>query len=219
MSSFCPSFYRQHGFILIPFYAAPLYLALGQFTTRAAAEGPRGGGSRARPWLRAGDARLGPRLQAAAQGRSAPRMLTMGCLAYDAGEGEVRLGAARARGGVARDERGDRGALVAAIEAMGRIYAALGGEMFLDAYRERGTVHTSHPLGGCRDGRARRAARRGRLNGETFATAEPVRGRRSHHSVGAVREPEPHHRRGGRAIAGGLLAGQGLRSLRDRLQA
>ena len=38
----------------------------------------------------------------------------------------------------------------AAVETMGRIYSALGGEMFLDGYRKDGTVHTSHPLGGCR---------------------------------------------------------------------
>lgn len=32
-----------------------------------------------------------------------------------------------------------------AVEAMGRIYTALGGEMFLDGSRKDGTVHTSPP--------------------------------------------------------------------------
>jgi choline dehydrogenase-like flavoprotein len=40
---------------------------------------------------------------------------------------------------------------------MRRIYDALGGEMYLDAYRKDGTVNTAHPLGGCRMSDAGRA--------------------------------------------------------------
>ncbi len=77
-------------------------------------------------------------------------MLTMGCLALDRCEGEIRL-------------RGDSVAVSwptthpeterrwsAAVGAMRAIYEQLGGEMYLDGYREHGTVNTAHPLGGCR---------------------------------------------------------------------
>ncbi|MFT3836037.1 MAG: GMC family oxidoreductase N-terminal domain-containing protein [Myxococcaceae bacterium] len=66
MSSFCPSYFQQHQFILIPFYAAPLYLALGQFASLLKPEQP-GATGRGFDERRRRRARLGPRLQAAAE--------------------------------------------------------------------------------------------------------------------------------------------------------
>jgi choline dehydrogenase-like flavoprotein len=149
MSSFCPSFFSTTKAILIPFYAAPLYLALGQFSTllRAQDPGARGRGSTGvaageRDWGLAYKQRIA---------RFGRRMLTMGCLCLDDGEGEIRLDANRrptVRWAATSAQTEARWS--AAVDAMAKIYAALGGEMYLDAYRKDGTVHTSHPLGGCR---------------------------------------------------------------------
>ncbi len=155
MSSFCPSFFPRHKFILIPFYAAPLYLSLGTFTTLLRPERPGARGRRSTEVAKGPDGRAERDWGLAYKrrlSRFGSRMLTMGCLALDACEGELRL------------LPEDRGAHVswretselteqrwsAAIEAMQRIYEALGGELFLDTYRKDGTVNTSHPLGGCR---------------------------------------------------------------------
>ena len=154
MSSFCPSFWAEHQFLLIPFYAAPLYLALNQFSTLVPAHRPdaRGRGSTG--------VRISP------DGEPVPdwgegymdrlslfgrRMLTMGCLALDESEGRIELGA-DGRSPEVRWEQTDPATerrWNAAVDTMARIYDALGGEMFLDAYRKDGTVSTSHPLGGC----------------------------------------------------------------------
>ncbi len=157
MSSFCPSFWRQHQFILIPFYAAPLYFSLGQISTLLPAERPDAVG------------RASTRVARGAGGRPVPdwglgykerlklfssRMMTMGCLALDACEGEIRLGAdddnrryeVRWRETDAETEQ----RWSAAVDSMRRIYEALGGELYLDGYRKDGVVNSSHPLGGCR---------------------------------------------------------------------
>ena len=149
MSSFSPSFFAAHKFILIPFYAAPLHLALGQFTTlsRAADPAARGRGSTdvtdgERDWGLAYKQRMQ---------RFGKRMLTMGCLCLDDCEGEIRLESQNhpiLRWPATSAQTEARWS--AAIDAMSKIYAALGGEMYLDSYRKDGTVHTSHPLGGCR---------------------------------------------------------------------
>jgi cholesterol oxidase len=150
MSSFCPSFWRSHQFILIPFYAAPFYLSIGQPSTLLRARDPVsvGRGSTAiapgeRDWGMAYKKRLND---------FGPRMMTMGCLALDACEGEIRL---RSDGRSAQVAWAGTAASTerrwsAALEAMRSIYDALGGEMFLDSYRKDGTVNTAHPLGGCR---------------------------------------------------------------------
>jgi len=152
MSSFTPSFWKEHRFILIPFYAAPMYPALGQFTTLLPPEDPHA----------LGRASTGPKRQS--DGRPVPswgrgykerlslfsrRMMTMGCLAVDDSEGAVELGPdgrteVRWRETSAQTEA----RWSAAVDAMRRIYEALGGELFLDGYRFDGAVNTSHPLGG-----------------------------------------------------------------------
>lgn len=154
MSSFCPSFWPEHRFLLIPFYASPIYLALSQFTSLLPPELPdaRGRGS------------TGPKISP--DGSAVPdwgegymerlslfgsRMLTMGCLALDESEGRIELG----RDGRTPEVRwpdthpATEARWSAAVDAMHGIYRALGGEMFLDTYRRAGTVSTSHPLGGC----------------------------------------------------------------------
>jgi choline dehydrogenase-like flavoprotein len=150
MSSFCPSFWRSHQFILIPFYAAPFYLSIGQPSTLLRAKDPRATGrmsTRVADGERDWGAVYRARLDAIGT-----RLLTMGCLALDACEGKIRL---RADGRTAEAVWPDTAPSTerrwnAAVEAMRKIYAALGGEMFLDSYRKDGTVNTAHPLGGCR---------------------------------------------------------------------
>jgi enediyne biosynthesis protein E9 len=152
MSSFCPSFFAEHKFILIPFFASPLYLALGQPSTLLRAENPlaNGRGSTGpakteRDWGALYKSRLTS---------FGSRMLTMGCLALDDSEGEIRV----AKNGSTYEVRwGQTSARTEAtwsraVSTMRNIYEALGGEMFLDAYRKDGTVNTAHPLGGCRMG-------------------------------------------------------------------
>jgi cholesterol oxidase len=148
MSSFCPSFWKEHKFLLIPFHADPLYVALGRPTTllRGADALFERGATKVsdgeRDWGLAFKQRFST---------FGPRALTMGCLALDQCEGEIRLGR-DGRTEVAwestRPETDARWRK--AIDTMRRIYEALGGEMFLDGYRKDGTVSTAHPLGGCR---------------------------------------------------------------------
>lgn len=151
MSSFCPSFFAEHQFILIPFYAAPLYLSLGKPASflRAESDGFSRGdvdaakdasGKRERPYGQTYKTRL----------RSfGDKTLTMGCLALDDGEGEVVLGRLGTEVRWRETSSSTNARWSAAFDAMRKIYAALGGEMFLDAYRKDGTVSTAHPLGGC----------------------------------------------------------------------
>jgi len=175
MASFCPTFFAEHGFILIPFYAAPLYLALGQPSTLLRARDPRAVGRGSTEVARDATGTVERDWGLAYKQRLAsfgPRMLTMGCLALDACEGEIQLG------------RGDRPEVVwretmpsterrwsTAVDAMRRIYEALGGEMYLDGYRKDGTVSTAHPLGGCR------MSERGDRRGVVDACGEHVRNR------------------------------------------
>ncbi len=153
MSSFCPSFWPEHQFILIPFHAAPLYPALEQITTMNPPEHPnalgrgstkvaeRGDGKRARNW----GADFKRQLT-----EFGTRSLTMGCLALDACEGEILADADRVRVQWRETSERTEERWSAAVDAMRRIYEALGGELFCDNYRKDGTVNTSHPLGGCR---------------------------------------------------------------------
>ena len=155
MSSFCPTFFGAHKFVIIPFYTAPLYLALGQPSTLLRARDPaaagRGSTSVAkdasgedeRDWGLAYKQRLAT---------FGPRMLTMGCLAIDACEGEISLSRSAASCDVSWRETSatTEQRWTAAVNAMRSIYEALGGEMYLDGYRKDGTVNTAHPLGGCR---------------------------------------------------------------------
>jgi len=155
MSSFCPTFFAEHKFVLIPFYAAPLYLSLNQPSTLLRPADPAavgrastvlakdGAGEAQRDWGLAYKQRLAT---------FGSRMLTMGCLAIDQCEGEITL----ARSGTGCDVSWrETSALTeqrwsAACNTMRRIYEALGGEMYLDDYRKNGTVNTAHPLGGAR---------------------------------------------------------------------
>ena len=148
MSSFCPTLFAEHKFILIPFYAAPLYLTLGQPSTLLR---PRDASALGRAST---DAAAGERDWGAAYKERlatfGSRMLTMGCLAFDACEGEVYLQGDVPRVSWRETTRETEARWSKAVETMGRIYSALGGEMYLDTYRQGGTVNTAHPLGGCR---------------------------------------------------------------------
>lgn len=152
MSSFCPSYWREHQFILIPFYAAPLYPSLGQFSTLLPPQDPAALGRASTGPARGPNGRPVPDWGRGYKERLSlfgPRMMTMGCLALDDSEGAIELG---------RDERIEvrwrqtsaetETRWSAAVDAMRRIYESLGGEMFLDGYRHEGGVNSSHPLGG-----------------------------------------------------------------------
>jgi choline dehydrogenase-like flavoprotein len=155
MSSFSPSFWREHRFVLIPFYAEPIYLAMSQFSTLASPDDEAALGRRSTGPRRGEDRSALPDWGLAYKQRLArfgSRMLTMGCLALDASEGEIRLGDGGRREEVrwtrTDDETEARWSI--ALDTMRRIYEALGGELFLDSYRRDGTVSTAHPLGGAR---------------------------------------------------------------------
>lgn len=153
ISSMCPSYFQDHGFIILPFYADPMYLALGRISSLLKPEDPRATG-RASTRIAAGEngdpeRPWGPKAKARLSDFTAHH-LSMGCLAFDESEGEVDVldgqTVVRWRSTDPRTEARWR----TATEVMGRIYEALGGEMYLDNYREHGTVNTSHPLGGAR---------------------------------------------------------------------
>ena len=213
MSSFCPSFYKQHGFILIPFYAAPLYLALSQFTTL---QSPKNAAALGRGSTEPANVRdWGLPYKQTLKGFG-KRMLTMGCLAYDACEGEVQLGprgveVAWRESSAETEQRWSK-----AVETMGRIYSALGGEMFLDGYRKDGTVHTSHPLGGCR--MANDAA-----HGVVDAVGESFTNENLFVVDGAIipsalcTNPSLTIAAVAESIAARLIQGQGTTALRDRV--
>lgn len=150
MSSFCPTFFAQNKFILIPFYAAPLYLSLSQPSTLLR---PKDNSAVGRGSTDVADGEQDWGLaykQSLAQFGS--RMLTMGCLAIDQCEGEITLSRSGTSCDVAWNETSEltEGRWSAANTAMRQIYEALGGEMYLDSYRKDGTVNTAHPLGGAR---------------------------------------------------------------------
>ncbi|MFO0726350.1 MAG: GMC oxidoreductase [Myxococcota bacterium] len=153
ISSVCATWLRDDGFLLLPFYAEPLYLALGRISSLQRPEDPRArgrsstaiatttGGSREPDWGLAFKRRIT---------QFGARVMTMGCLAFDDGEGRVVLSPAgdpEVRWDATAPETERRWSK--ALDRMQQIYEALGGEVFLDNYRKDGTVNTSHPLGGC----------------------------------------------------------------------
>ncbi len=153
MSSFCPSFWAEHQFVLIPFYAAPMYAALGQISSLLPAADPSATGRGSTAIARADDGGPLPDWGAGYKERLqlfTTKMMTMGCLALDDGEGLVELDAAdRVTVSWRETSHETETRWGAAVTAMRRIYEALGGEMFADGYRTEGTVNSSHPLGAC----------------------------------------------------------------------
>lgn len=153
MSSFCPSFWREHQFVLIPFYAAPMYPALGQITSLLPAANPDAVGRGSTSVARASDGRPLPDWGQGYKERIelfSEKMLTMGCLALDDGEGLIEIDAADRTSVKWRETSAETEARwSAALDSMRRIYEALGGELFADGYRTDGTVNSSHPLGAC----------------------------------------------------------------------
>lgn len=150
MCSFSPTFWQEHGFLLIPFYAEPVFPALGQISSLLPPEDPAALGrrsTRVMPGARDWGAQYKDHLK-----QFGERMLTMGCLALDEGEGEVHLSSPDAPAEVRWTHTDPRteARWSEALTQMRRIYEALGGELFADGYRTEGTVNTSHPLGGCR---------------------------------------------------------------------
>ncbi len=218
MASFCPSFWRESQFLLIPFYCEPLWLALGQPSTILRARVPDATG-RASTDAAAGETSFGVEYKNRLR-QFGSRMLTMGCLGFDEGEGEIRL-STRGSPEVAWRETAPatEKRWAAAFSAMQRIYEALGGEMYLDAYRKDGTVSTSHPLGGCR--MTSREDPSGVVDdcGEALnnpnlfvvdgAIVPSALGANPSLSIAALAE----------SIADRLVFGDGTRSLRERLEA
>lgn len=153
MSSFCPSFWSEHQFVLIPFYAAPMYPALGQITSLLPAADPQATGRGSTTVARADDGRALPDWGQGYKERIelfSSKMLTMGCLGLDDSEGLVELDAADRTSVKWRETSAEtEGRWSAAIGVMRRIYESLGGEMFADGYRTDGTVNSSHPLAAC----------------------------------------------------------------------
>ncbi|MEZ4239692.1 MAG: GMC family oxidoreductase [Myxococcota bacterium] len=154
MASFSPSWWRDHRFIVIAFHAPPLFLALNRFTTLLSPRNPAAVGRGSTTAALGPDGR--PQRDWGAGyvdtlTRFSERVLTMGCLALDACEGEVSLGPA---GTVSvawpRTASETEARWSEALTQMRRIYEALDGELLLDGYRGEGTVHTAHPLGGAR---------------------------------------------------------------------
>lgn len=152
IGSFCPSFFRSHGFILLPFYAEPLYLSLNRISTLLRPQDPLALG---RTSTRIAD---GPDGEPEADwglaykhqlARFSIRHLSMGCLAFDDSEGEIDLDEDRAVVRWRQTSDATEQRWRTALDTMRRIYEALGGGMFLDNYRKDGSVNTSHPLGGC----------------------------------------------------------------------
>lgn len=153
MSSFCPSFWPEHKFILIPFHAAPLYLSLGQISSMSPPKYPTASGRASTPIAERANGKpvrdWGPEYKSLLRQFGA-RVLTMGCLALDECEGEIDADDDRITVKWRETSRATEDRWKVASEKMQSIYAALGGEMFLDTYRRDGTVNSSHPLGGCR---------------------------------------------------------------------
>lgn len=154
MSSFSPSWWREHKFIVIPFHTPPLYLAQGQIASLVPAQHPDAVG---RGSTRVAEGPDGRPLRQWGQGFKdrlklfSDKVLTMGCLCWDACEGEVRLTPEGRFDVVWPQTHPDTEARwSAAATAMRSIYRALGGDMMLDTYRSDGTVNTAHPLGSCR---------------------------------------------------------------------
>jgi choline dehydrogenase-like flavoprotein len=223
MSSFCPSYWPEHRFILIPFHTPPLYLSLGQPSTLLLAKDPRALGRGATVVATAADGR--PSRDWGADYRDlmkqfGARMLTMGCLALDRCEGEIVATTAGTYEVRWREtDPMTEARWSAAVDAMRRIYEALGGEMYLDAYRKDGTVNTAHPLGGTRmadrgDGKPAGvvdALGESFLNPNLFvvdgAMIPAALGVNPSLTIAAVAE----------SIADRLLRGAGTRSLADRL--
>jgi cholesterol oxidase len=222
MSSFCPSFFAEHGFVLIPFYAAPLYLALGGASTLLRAKDPaavgRGSTGIARDASGAEERDWGLAYKKRLQ-TFGPRMMTMGCLALDACEGEITLSRSGTGCDVSWRETSPttEARWKAAVSAMRRIYEALGGEMYLDGYRKDGTVSTAHPLGGCR------MTERADVAGVVDPCGESLRNRNLFVVDAAVIpsalgvNPSLTIAAVAESIADRLIRGQGTESLADRL--
>ena len=216
MSSFCPSLWAEHQLILIPFYAAPFYLALGQPSTLLRAREPSAVG---RGSTGAADGEKDWGLDYKRRLTSfGPRVLTMGCLALDDAEGLIQL-RADGRATVSWPGTGpntERRWSVA-VDTMRRLYESLGGEMYLDSYRDVGTVNTAHPLGGCR--MSERGDEAGVVDGfgEAFGNADlfvidgaaipSALGVNPSLTIAAVAE----------SIVDRLIRGDGTRKLSDRL--
>ncbi|MFT3836036.1 MAG: GMC family oxidoreductase [Myxococcaceae bacterium] len=145
------------------------------------------------------------------------RMLTMGCLALDQCEGEVHLGKRGVEVSWAQTDPATEARWSAALQAMGAIYQALGGELYLDGYRRDGTVHTSHPLGGCR------MAERGDSAGVVDPFGECVQNDNLFVIDGAIipsalcANPSLTIAAVAESICDALIAGAGTKSLADRL--
>lgn len=155
MASFCPNFFAQDQYIVIPFHTPPIYFAQEQISSLRPAEHPDALGRGSSRVKMGPDGREVPNWGRGFKDRLrtfSDKVLTMGCLSWDEGEGSVELGAdgkaVNVSWGSTHPETEAR--WNKAMKTMQSLYRALDGEMMLDGYRKDGGVNTAHPLGGCR---------------------------------------------------------------------
>jgi len=148
MSSVCPSFWKEHKFLIIPLFLPPMPMGVGQPTAFAFPKNPAAAGRRT-------TAPATPQWGQAYKDMLAsfgPRVLSMGVIALDKCEGNISLipGLGRPRVEWPTTHPETEARWNQAFRAMRSIYNALDGEVLTDQYRHRGTVISVHPLGGCR---------------------------------------------------------------------
>jgi choline dehydrogenase-like flavoprotein len=150
MSSICASFWNDHQYNLIPFYTPPLLMAFGQPAELAVPKNPAAVGRRSTE--PSAQALWGKRYKEVFKAFG-NRILTVGVLTLDRCEGVITQGldgSVVSRWPTTHPDT--EGRWSHAVGKVRSIFNALGGELYTDFYRHRGTVGTVHPLGGCRMG-------------------------------------------------------------------
>jgi len=147
MAAFTPTFWPEHKFLIVPFYAPAMGMGMGQPATLVVPENPSA----------TGRASTGPSSPDWGQKykdtlkQFGSRIMTMACVGLDECEGEVSVGLGgkiHVKWPTTHPNTEKRWST--AVTKMRAIFNALGGELFLDAYRHTGHVIAPHPLGGCR---------------------------------------------------------------------
>jgi len=150
MSSVCPSFWKEHKFLVIPLFLPPMPMAVGQPVHLAYPKNPAAVGRRS---TEPGTPLWGKEYKEMLS-TFGSRVLSMGVIGFDKCEGVIST---------MRTPAGEKTVVKwptthpetearwnTAFKTMRKIYNALGGEALTDQYRHRGHVITVHPLGGCR---------------------------------------------------------------------
>ncbi|MGE0174885.1 MAG: GMC family oxidoreductase [Oligoflexales bacterium] len=149
MSSFCPSYWNDHKFLLIPMDSPPFPFAFGQ---PADFDYPKNPEATGRASTEARNPYFWGREYMKVAGSFGSNLLSVGILCLDNREGRVnrdmtKMGRLFVEWPETHPETEKRWAT--ATKYVRNIFNALDGEIFADMYRTRGTVGTVHPLGGC----------------------------------------------------------------------